>query len=313
MLSVLVLALALQEAPVSTAPPALAEPSAAAPPAAALPSPEPAQATAAAASPEPPASDAPPDAIDELLANPAPLALPPVPVTPPAPTVATAPATVIPGGAAPTSAPAAAEAAAALPAVPQPYVPSTPPTAVPSDPTRSVELSEDEAEGDPNAALPPQPYVSLPGSPLFEPRTAAAPRPYVAPRSLSYEIPAVAEQLYESGVRGNALAAQVGRGPLDGGWNVVGADGAAILRLQLSDDGSAVDGAWTDPNVPPGIRSGLITPAFRIPGSQVTLRFSERAGGDAVTLILTPGGGYRVWSGQLDRGGRRTAVTLRPF
>ncbi len=270
----------------------------------------------------PPAAPEPadePDAIDALLAEPPPpLSLPPIPA--PAAAAPSEPGAALPAAPQPyvpsAASPAAAEAPAALPSGPQPYVPSTPPTATPGDPTQSVELSEDEAEGDPNAALPraPQPYLSLPGSPLFEPNPSArGPRPYVAPRSLLYELPSVAEQAYESGVRGNAMAAQVARGPLDGGWTVLGPNGDALFRLQLSDDGSAVDGAWTDPNVPPGTRSGLVLPTFRTPGSPVALRFTERPGAAPVVITLAPGLRFRAWSGQVERAGERTAITLQPF
>ena len=303
----LLLALSAQEAPVVTAPPSLPPPAPAeAPP----PSPE--------RQPEAPPSPE-PDAIDSLLGPP--------PEPPPAP--ASTPPSVAPAGEPPPPEPEPSAAPAGLPPelqgtsprlppAPQPYVPSTAPTEAPGQPgVPAAEISEDEAESGRREAAPalpsgPQPYLSLPGTPLFErPAVSAAPRPFVAPRSLAYEIPAVAEQLYESGVLGNARAAQLGRGPLDGGWTVVAADGRTLYRLQLSDDGSAVDGAWTDPNVPLGSRSGLVPPAFRVPGSAVTFRFAERPGQPPVALTLTPIGSAGLWRGELERAGERTSVTLQ--
>lgn len=290
LLLTLALAVALQDAPVQTAPAVVAEPP---PPVQLVPAPPP------LAVPAPPL-----DPIEELLgtdeseeAEPAPTIEPePEPQLlpaepPPAASVPPAPTLPLPRPAAPIpTAPIRPEPGASLPTGPQPYR-ATPTPAEPA----------------PNLPTGPRPYLSLPPTPA--PRASV--RPYEAPRN-AYELPSVAEQRYEAGVRSSAQAAQSQQGRLDGSWLVAGVDGARLYFLQLVDQGAgAVEGAWRDANGLPGVRSGFLASAAR-EGAGLTLRFFERSGAAPVTLTLRPGGDGRAWSGELDRNDGRRSVTMRP-
>jgi hypothetical protein len=81
------------------------------------------------------------------------------------------------------------------------------------------------------------------------------------------------------------MVAQVGRGPLDGGWLVTGAGGERLYALQLVDEGyGTLDGAW---RVAEGAapRSGFFATASRF-GGPLVLRFAERPGAPVSTLTL---------------------------
>jgi hypothetical protein len=95
------------------------------------------------------------------------------------------------------------------------------------------------------------------------------------------------ELAYESSVRTRAMIEQGGKGPLDGGWTVLGPDGDALYALQLVDEGfGTLDGAWRVAGTP-ATRSGFFTFASRYAGPLV-LKFQDRAGAPVTTLTLTP-------------------------
>ena len=113
--------------------------------------------------------------------------------------------------------------------------------------------------------------------------------------------PSNAEAAYNQGVA-NARANMDGRmGPLDGRWTVKDAEGQALLRLVMSDQGvgKPLEGAWrTDGDT---TRAGFIDTAERT-GGAITLAW------DGGRLILHPAADG--WSGDLTEGGRTRAVSL---
>lgn len=114
---------------------------------------------------------------------------------------------------------------------------------------------------------------------------------------------------YEARVRGSASSAQGLLGPLDGGWTVRGADGAALYGLQLVDRGSggALEGAWRA--LGGSGRVGLIESLDR-QGSMLTVRIN-RGYGRPVTVLVLSASGDGSWMGDLsDESGVR-AVTMR--
>jgi hypothetical protein len=170
---------------------------------------------------------------------------------------------------------------------------------------------------------PAAPYVyprAAPTSPYAYP--APAPTPGLregggAPRTIDEPaaagFPTREEADYESSVRTRALIEQSQRGALDGGWLVSGTDGAALFALQLVDEGyGTLDGAWRDASATPASRSGFFAFASRY-GGPLVLRFMERPGQPLTSLTLTPAPGGRGWTGELERGGTRRPVVMRPL
>lgn len=113
---------------------------------------------------------------------------------------------------------------------------------------------------------------------------------------------------YEARVRGSASSAQGLQGPLDGGWTVRGADGAALYGLQLVDrSGGALEGAWRA--LGGSGRVGLIESLDR-QGSMLIVRIN-RGYGRPLTVLTLSTGGDGSWTGNLsDEAGTR-AVTMR--
>lgn len=117
-------------------------------------------------------------------------------------------------------------------------------------------------------------------------------------------------QVYEMRVKGSIAAAQNLQGPLDGGWRIVGADGAQIYALQIVDkpgDTGVLEGAWRDVRRPGTVGSTGLIEDLRHDGDDVVVRFSPKAG-QASTLTLRPTG-YERWSGELIENGARVAVS----
>lgn len=226
----------------------------------------------------------------------------------------------------PTATPAAPPAATTdlepAPATQPPPVPIPPPVAVPSPPVAPA-ASPPRVSG----TIPPSaPTSSYPRAPATPP--AAYSRPYTpspippgfntgpgpAPtldRPIGPGFPTDDEAAYERSVRNNALAAQGGRGPLDGGWLVSGADGTQLYALQLVDEGlGTLDGAWRTAGNGPATRSGFFAFASRTPGT-VSLRFVEKPGAPLTTLTLKADAFGRAWSGELERAGETRPVVMR--
>jgi len=155
-----------------------------------------------------------------------------------------------------------------------------------------------------------------------EPPAAPAPRhkptilPIPAPEPAA---PATAggamsvEQAYELRVKGSIAAAQGLQGPLDGGWVLRGADGAALYSLQIADPAGGygpVEGAWRDLRRPGAVGStGLIDSIERTYDGGAAVRFMARPGvGSTLALSAGPDGG---WSGRLtEDGAAPTSVAI---
>ena len=113
---------------------------------------------------------------------------------------------------------------------------------------------------------------------------------------------------YDQGVTSAEMRMDQRMGPMDGYWHLVDAEGTVLMALVLSDfgPGSVIEGAWMS----------------RTTRGEGTLTSGSREG-DAVTLLLigegeTDGGRLelrragRGWSGTLQGGRRRLAVSLVP-
>jgi hypothetical protein len=121
-----------------------------------------------------------------------------------------------------------------------------------------------------------------------------------------------ATEAYDLRVKGSILAAQGLQGPLDGGWSINSADGAALYALQIVDKVGGyggLEGAWRDVRRPGAVGStGLIDFVDRSANGFLA-RFSPR-GGQLATLDLTPRADG-TWSGKLNENGVETSVTAR--
>lgn len=121
-----------------------------------------------------------------------------------------------------------------------------------------------------------------------------------------------AAEAYDLRVKGSILAAQGLQGPLDGGWTLVGADGARLYDLQIVDPAGgygAVEGAWRDTRRPGTVGStGLLDFVDRGNGEMV-VRFSPRPGAPSTATLRPRGDG--TWSGSLSENGVDTPVTAR--
>lgn len=179
---------------------------------------------------------------------------------------------------------------AAVPAIPQAAVPA--------------EIAPSPPSGQDAAILP----VPAP----FTPPDPAEPRRIDDPRPLTGFVP---QGSYEAGVRGAVARAQNLLGPLDGGWLVLHATGAPLLRLQLVDpgfSGGALEGVWSDQRAGGPDARGFLSGMSRL-GTTVTMQFA-RPGAGASTLTLQPRaeGGYAgdLVSAEVGRPETRTAVTM---
>jgi hypothetical protein len=116
---------------------------------------------------------------------------------------------------------------------------------------------------------------------------------------------------YDSRLRASFASAQGLQGALDGSWtlNVQGVGDAYVL--ELVDRGSGlVEGAWRDLRRKGALdASGFIDDIQRM-GSQLTLRFTPRAGGEAAQAQLYAGVDGQ-WVGEIREGGERRTVVLR--
>ncbi|MDB5439493.1 MAG: hypothetical protein JWM33_1920 [Caulobacteraceae bacterium] len=118
------------------------------------------------------------------------------------------------------------------------------------------------------------------------------------------------DQLYDDHVRAAFAAAQNQKGPLEGQWRVVDAQGRTALELELTDarDG-AIGGAWFDPNtVDKTAATGLIDDALR-QGQGFIVHLLPQGSLDLITLQLQPASNG-AWTGTLLRGARNEPVVM---
>jgi hypothetical protein len=141
-----------------------------------------------------------------------------------------------------------------------------------------------------------------------EPDEAAEPPPPQVRRSVRGGVTReLSDAAYDARIRASMAAAGTFRGPLEGGWTIVGSNGD-LYDLQLSDKKGVVEGAWRDlrkagaPNA-----SGFIDAVERA-GGEVTVRFGE---GRLVALLRAQPDGR--WTGELsgDGGSPRPVVLKR--
>jgi hypothetical protein len=123
--------------------------------------------------------------------------------------------------------------------------------------------------------------------------------------------PRVQDLAYESRLRSSFASAQGFQGPLDGGWTLSAAGEGDLYALVLVDKARGeVEGAWRDLRRKGALAGSGFVDDIQRTGGGLTLRFTP--GANAVTSTATLQGGYGgVWTGELDEGGRRRAVTLR--
>lgn len=213
------------------------------------------------------------------------------------------------------------------PAQPEPAIPlvAAPPAAASAStvqPTASVpQVATPPAASDPLADLI---AASGPQTTDEEDEAPAAPAPrhkptilpIPAPESAAPAAPGAAmsvEQAYELRVKGSIAAAQGLQGPLDGGWMLRGADGAALYSLQIVDPAGGygpVEGAWRDLRRPGAVGStGLIDSIERTYDGGAAVRFMARPGvGSTLALSVGPDG---AWTGRLTEDGAvPAAVTI---
>jgi hypothetical protein len=181
--------------------------------------------------------------------------------------------------------------------------PEPEPDLVPANPAADL-----ASAGLPTAPIPytASPYAPLPARPqLTEPvhidevgKTPDAP-------------PRVQDLAYESRLRSSFASAQGFQGPLDGSWTLSTTGDGDLYALELRDKARGeVEGAWRDLRRRGALGgSGFVDDIQRI-GGGLTLRFTPGTG--APSAVATLQGGYGgLWTGELEEGGRRRAVTLR--
>ena len=123
--------------------------------------------------------------------------------------------------------------------------------------------------------------------------------------------PTAADLSYETRVLGAFGAVQGSQGPLDGGWQVLGSDGAVLYTLQLTDPGAGdarIEGAWRNPRDSGAAASGFIDSISR-ENEDLVLSFREADAEHPTQVRLRPAanGGY---VGETVLGAQRTRVTI---
>jgi len=183
----------------------------------------------------------------------------------------------------------------------QEVVPTAPPplTQTPAAPAQPAPSS-------PPAAQPP-PATQPPGQP--DSQTEETPGAQV-PDTLGQG--KQAQQLWEARVHAAYDDAQARQGPLDGRWQLTGADGDPLFVLVFSDPGGdAIVGAWRDMRRTPRTQdSGVLTGGART-SDGVDIRFTEPGEGETV-LQLKPAADGR-WGGEMTESGAVRSVVLSRF
>jgi hypothetical protein len=121
-----------------------------------------------------------------------------------------------------------------------------------------------------------------------------------------------AQQLWEARLHAAYDNAEARQGPLDGRWQLTGADGDPLFVLVFSDPGGgAIVGAWRDMRRPTGADgSGFLTAGDRT-ADGVDIRFTETGQSESV-LQLKPSADGR-WGGELTESGVVKSVVLSRF
>ncbi|HSV01695.1 MAG TPA: hypothetical protein VLI41_00690 [Phenylobacterium sp.] len=115
------------------------------------------------------------------------------------------------------------------------------------------------------------------------------------------------DQAYDARVRSSFRAAESFQGPLDGGWALSAASGAALFDLRFVDAGDGLQAVWRDLRRPGALdASGTVDEVTRR-GRSLTLRFHRRPDAEDVLELRSTAGG---WTGELTEHGRRLPVRL---
>ncbi len=179
--------------------------------------------------------------------------------------------------------------------------PSTTPPAQALTPAAPPPETTEEDGPAPDLPVGPRPYSEVGPAPSTRSRSAVD-TPELPGRGMGGEA-------WSERVRARSEAAQNRQGSLDGGWTLVGEDGAALYALQLVDaPGGELEGVWRE-TPRPGVLpvSGLFASASR-QGAQTSLSFEAPRDGGAATILLTPGAAG--WTGQLTLDGQARPVRL---
>lgn len=276
-----------------------------------------------------------PDPIAGILENP-PAEQPqdaPNPVDPEAESIPTAepaaPATVPAVEPPVTSAPPSASAPlppASQPPVPYftPQVPNSPPPAVgyvappvnhappsapvPTLPSAPVPYSAPAAPYAAPYAAPPATYIPPPPPPERPKLTAPV---HIDETGKTPDFPPTAvDRSYEARLRASFASAQGLQGPLDGAWTLRNVTGGELYDLALVDNGSALEGAWSDPRRRGAVdSSGFLADFQRVEGG-VRMSFYPSPGAGLSVLTLNPAADG-AWRGELEERGSRRTVTLK--
>jgi hypothetical protein len=182
---------------------------------------------------------------------------------------------------------------------------TAPPTAPEAAPTAQPVTSQ----GQP-AAQQPAPAPQPPTSPPSQPDTTEEPQGVQPPDSLGQG--KQAQQLWEARLHAAYDDAEARQGPLDGRWQLTGADGDPLFVLVLSDPGGGgIVGAWRDMRRTPRDQdSGFLTAGDRTPEG-VDIRFTE-PGQPETVLQLRPTADGR-WGGEMTESGAVNSVVLSRF
>lgn len=154
--------------------------------------------------------------------------------------------------------------------------------------------------------------MGAPPAPPAEPPPTAEGPVYLDQTGRTPEGPPTAtDRNYEARLRASFASAQGLQGPLDGRWILSAAGGGDLYALQLVDTGGgSLEGAWRDVRRTGAFEgSGFLSDIQRT-GSTLTLRFQPAPRGPAASASLSPTADGR-WTGDLEEGGRRSAVVMR--
>jgi hypothetical protein len=187
----------------------------------------------------------------------------------------------------------------APPAAPE-VVPTAPPPA-----TQAPPAPASSPAGQPAPPTSPSTPAAQPDSQTEEPSGALPPDPLGQGKQ--------AQQLWEARLHAAYDDAEARQGPLDGRWQLTGADGDPLFVMVISDPGGAnLAGAWRDLRRGSGAQgSGFLTIGART-SDGVDIRFTEPGQSAETVLQLRPTADGR-WGGELTESGSVGSVVLSRF
>jgi hypothetical protein len=178
------------------------------------------------------------------------------------------------------------------------------PQAAPAAPASIESILQNENASGQTTDVEDQP--AAPAAPTA-PATAPVPAP---PAGTPYAD--IDSKAYGEAILAAARTAQAMQGPLDGGWNVAGADGKRIYAMRMVDHGQgpgAAEGAWRDLQAGPRLAGSGFISSIGYDGGKLMLRFYESGPDDLVVLTVTPSVAG-AWTGELWRKGAVAKVTF---